>query len=168
MNTSHRLRAVVVCAFWISIVGAAPGARAAEKEAAGGRAEISTVYSGQPLEQRYSFNAVRRADGAVMGQWHLDQAYPDLDAMLQGRVTCVEVEGSTARVGGIIERSTNAFYQPGGSIIWTVTDVGEGNTPDMASYMLYTFSTDPAVHCVSDAGALPMFPSDRGNIRVRP
>jgi hypothetical protein len=89
--------------------------------------------------------------------------------MLHGRVTCLSIVGNTARIGGIVERSTHPFYEQGGGITWTVSDAGESAaTPDLASYMSYIFFTDPTGFCATGEPALPMVPSDRGNIQVRP
>jgi hypothetical protein len=170
MNRNRQYRSFPALALIGLVMGLLSVSQAAiANPSATGRADISTVYSGQPLFQRYSFSAIRHQDGRVTGQWQLDQDFPGFEAMLHGRVTCLSIVGNTARIGGIVERSSHPFYQQDGGITWTVADMGEGgSTADLASYMSYIFFSDPAGFCATGEPALPMTPSQRGNIQVKP
>jgi hypothetical protein len=135
----------------------------AVQESVTGNAEITdNSYPEGPVYQKYSFNASRRDDGLVTGQFELHQEFAPRNATLHGRVVCFTTLGNTARIGAVIEDSSDPFYQVGGGIGWQVIDAGEGNDPpDQASLMEYTFS-----NMTCGQSALPPIPSQNGNIQV--
>jgi hypothetical protein len=134
--------------------------------------------NGNVLE-KYSFHAHNLGNGTVQGQFEIMDIFPDGSAAerVKGRVTCftVEADGTTARLGGIVE-SSNDPTAIGTEAAWTVADNGEGANapPDQATDLRY--GLDPqfnqaAIHCEEG------FPTEvfgtfgeslRANVQVRP
>jgi hypothetical protein len=133
---------------------------------------------GVPVE-KFSFHAHDLGNGSVEGRWQLEDFFADgHKEVARGRVTCftVEADGRTARMGGIVEASTNPI-NAGGEAVWTVVDNGEGaNAPPDQATDLRNGPTDlppgtAAVHCEEG------FPTElfgtfgenlRANVQVRP
>lgn len=122
-------------------------------------------------KQRFSFTAARRRDGSVGGRFTL---YSEQNAgvRFRGRVTCLAVEGTAARIGGIITKSIEGDFLEGSPILWSVVDRGRGGTapPDLTTDVLIPlFSHEVEEFCAGtlDPG-LPFVEIERGNIRVSP
>lgn len=128
--------------------------------------------------EKYSFSAVRHADGSVTGQWQVKNKFgPGANFTVHGDVTCFTVapDGKTVFLGGTIAQ--NSFGIPAGfEANWTVVDNGEGgNAPaDLATDLTFGFPPgSPAggvSHCATGAGLtnIPPTPIIRGNIQVNP
>jgi len=90
---------------------------------------LPTQYSSGPFE-KFSFNAHVAGDGSVVGRFVVSDVYPDGSSTdrWQGDVIClsVEADGKTARMGGIITKSTHPLAPAGMYAIWVVQDNGEG------------------------------------------
>ena len=71
-----------------------------------------------------SFEAQKHADGSVTGRFHADAKY--LNARFDVAVTCLSVQGNTAWIGGIIEKSGTPLIQVGLASYFYVIDTGEG------------------------------------------
>lgn len=54
--------------------------------------------------QTYSFSAVQHKNGSISGQLTLNSRAQDV--IIQGKVTCLEIDGNEARIGGIITHVT--------------------------------------------------------------
>ena len=149
----------------------APVAIAAPQEAqesVTGHAEFVTATG---FRFRYSFSAIRHADGSVSGEFenHIENAATGEFVLLAHvDIVCFTVTGNIARIGGIVERQVGGATPPPAEGFITVVDNGEGGqgVADLAS--------PPGVgpgsalaHC--DTGLpRPLFPVEHGNIQVRP
>jgi hypothetical protein len=110
----------------------------------------------------FAFTAQTRADGTTKGQYQINNRETGFKE--HGRVTCLEVHGNEAWIGGTIERS-NVPGSDGFHRVWRVIDNGEGSNdpPDQISVTLGV----PAAPICSDASVLPLNDIEYGNIQVR-
>ena len=138
----------------------------AGNQMATGNAHITISTTPTILEQ-FSFNAIKHGDGRVTGQW---QAFRESTGIEEahGSVTCMGIDGNTARIGGVITYTNPVDGHPVGTIlIWTVVDNGEGanDPPDLTSQLIIVNEAQRDFHCT--AGFIqPLFPTNQGNIQV--
>jgi hypothetical protein len=128
--------------------------------------------------ETYSFSAIRHSDGRVTGEWQIKDicAPPSIDVgtfISHGDVTCFTIlpDGKTARVGGVIEKTTWPGVEPGQEAAWTVRDNSQGSKepPDDASPLWFGFGPGAAeFHCDVGIGFIQPLPNERNNIHVRP
>jgi hypothetical protein len=140
--------------------------------AAGGATQQVTGHANVflPLfqaEQKYSNSAVRHADGSVSGEFEL-KSEQDGGVRVHGNVICFTIVGNRARMGGIVEQSSEPAFV-GLHVVWTVVDNGEGKNdpPDQTSDF---FVVPPAIaqaHCATGFN-LPLLPVLGGNLQVHP
>ena len=120
-----------------------------------------TVPSG--ALRTFAFTAKNRADGTVQGQYQVNNR--DVSGSKEhGTVTCLEVDGRDAWIGGVITHSSVPGRE-GIRRVFHVVDMGEGSgdPPDQASILLMGATPD-------DCHARPfVLPQDieGGNIQVR-
>ena len=92
--------------------------------------DIMPGLPGGAFEQ-FSFNAHVAGDGSVAGRFVVSDVWSDGSSTdrWQGDVIClsVEADGKTARMGGIITKSTHPLAPAGMYAIWVVQDNGEGS-----------------------------------------
>jgi len=111
----------------------------------------------------FAFTAKNRADGSIQGQYQVNNR--DVSGSREhGTVTCLEVDGDQAWIGGVITHSSIPGRE-GTPRVFRVIDNGEGSgdPPDFASYFAFG---DALVTC----DARPMLPGqdlEGGNIQVR-
>ena len=74
------------------------------------------------VRRRLTFTAHRNADGSVEGSWQLVAGA----AIIRGSIICFEIEGATARVGGIVEQAKFTTFIEGTDTGWYLEDNGEG------------------------------------------
>ncbi len=117
----------------------------------------------------FAFNAVRRADGTVTGEYQGHNRAADVH--WHGNVTCFTVIGNQAWIGGTTETSSDPnLIVPGTQSGFRVADNGEGrNTPpDQISLQ---FINAGAGFANAYCGAAPPAPAlndvQAGNIQVR-
>ena len=127
---------------------------------ANGSANISLNVPGRVL----TFNAKEHADGSFSGNVLLQ--FPSNDLTVHADVTCIQVDGNIARIGGV-NRSNSDFA---GEIGFHVEDNGAGanSASDRASLMFV--SGGPGLAQAVCDGALipgPLFESFRGNMQVK-
>jgi hypothetical protein len=77
-----------------------------------------------PLE----YQAVKRSDGTVGGQWRYRYFEAGVETTFSGPVTCLTVRGNRAWVGGPISASSDPS-QIGSGAWWQVVDNGTGRHP---------------------------------------
>jgi hypothetical protein len=131
-----------------------------------GHAE-NTFYGGELL-RNVSFSARQHADGRVEGNFEVVlqgpgrfSGYPDEGTQpIHFQVTCLEVEGKRAWIGGRIVAPKNDPYL-GGEDVWYVEDGGETGPDRVAVYI-----GAPARRCVEKFPTLGS-PSERGELTVR-
>lgn len=123
--------------------------------AAVGGVELAVTGSGHvfrdlgagPELTTFSYNAIRRANDVVSGQFQFD--FRALNLVVHGTVTCVTAAGNIAWVGGVIDnlRSDDPADQElvGTDIWWRVTDRGEGadDAADLTTSLLFTIPGNP-------------------------
>jgi hypothetical protein len=161
-----------------AVNSSAPLFARASRASVSGHIERDFTDLGVPVE-KFSFHAHYLGNGSVEGRWQLEDFFADgHKEVARGRVTCftVEADGRTARMGGMVEASTNPI-NVGGEAVLTVVDNGEGANapPDQATDLRYGPTDLPpgtaAVHC--EVGFPPevfgTFGDNlRANVQVRP
>jgi hypothetical protein len=128
--------------------------------------------------ETYSFSAIRHWDGSVTGAWQVKDVCvpPPFEAgtfRTHGDVTCFTIlpDGKTARLGGVVEKSTWPGVEPGQEAAWTVRDNSQGSKepPDDASGLFFGFPPGAAeAHCNAGIAFIVPLPNERNNIHVRP
>jgi hypothetical protein len=112
----------------------------------------------------FAFTAKNRADGSTQGQYQVDNR--DVSGSREhGTVTCLEVDGDQAWIGGIVTHSS-VPANVGIRRVFRVVDRGEGSgdPPDQASILLFVIG-DPAEECHTRP-PLPGENLEGGNIQV--
>lgn len=109
----------------------------------------------------FAFTAKNRADGTTQGQYQINNRSTGIKE--HGVVTCLEVVGNAAWIGGVITHSNDA-NRIGFPRIFSVVDRGEGggSPPDQASLA----DVAPAESCHLTLPQ-PLHDLEGGNIQVR-
>ena len=121
------------------------------------------------LRRRLAFSVRRHADGTVDGEWQLVAGA----TIMHGSLTCLSIDGSTARVGGVVERSLFSLFLVGTDVAWYVVDDGEGQGADDATSNLRAFRNSAPgtaqAFCDTGAAPTPVTPDaiSFGNVQVR-
>jgi hypothetical protein len=117
-------------------------------------------------EEKYSNSAIRHADGSVTGEFQLKSAQ-DGGLRIHGNVICFTIVGNTARLAGVIERSSDPTIPAGVHTVWTIVDNGEGNNdpPDLTSDFFGALPAQAQFHCAVGF-ILPLLPVLSGNLQV--
>ncbi|MBI4503503.1 MAG: hypothetical protein HY700_20375 [Gemmatimonadetes bacterium] len=124
------------------------------------------IIFGGATPERFSFSALGHAGGEAHGQLELFSEQAG-GVRRHGSITCITVVGDTARLGGVIDQSTDPRWLNRGAL-WTVVDRGEGanGAPDLTSDLLLTTPAQVAFHCASGF-RMKLLPVEHGNIQVR-
>ena len=115
---------------------------------------------------RDDFTARSDALGAVTGEYQRVAGA----AIIHGTITCLEVVGNEARIGGTIDR---AFFTPvgvGSDFLFRVIDSGEGGTTtDQFSRVAFNQPAGAAAaFCATGVEPVPLPLNEReGNVQVR-
>jgi hypothetical protein len=128
-----------------------------ESARGGGHWHIGTAL------RTFAFTAKNRADGTTQGQYQVDNR--DVSGSREhGTVTCLEVVGNEAWIGGVITASSIAGRE-GTPRVFRVVDRGEGSgdPPDQASPLIVG---DATVTC-HVRPFIPLENLEGGNIQVR-
>jgi hypothetical protein len=117
-----------------------------------------------------SFDAVKYADGSVAGRFEYHQVVEGEAFKFNVDVTCLNVyDGNRAKIGGLVEVSSDPTLPPGVFAWFQVFDNGEGANapPDRSS--LIGFGDEAANAAFCNSPNLPRFgPWDvQGNVQVR-
>jgi hypothetical protein len=115
-----------------------------------------------------SFNAVKRADGSVTGQYRVDRK--DIPVSFNVDVTCMSVAGNTAWVAGIIRNQAGGLAIDGTVSYFYVIDNGEGPNGggDMVSALrLNDAAGEDTEFCTDQPLLLAAVPVELGNVHVR-
>ncbi len=114
----------------------------------------------------FAFTAKNRADGSTQGQYQVNNR-DAAGSREHGTVTCLEVDGNDAWIGGVITHSSIPGRE-GTRRVFRVVDNGEGSDdpPDQASPLIMG---DALVTCRTRPipPALPVQDLEGGNIQVR-
>ena len=114
----------------------------------------------------FAFTAKNRADGTTQGQYQVNNR--DVSGSREhGTVTCLEVDGNEAWIGGIITASSIPGRE-GTPRLFRVIDRGEGSgdPPDQSSILLVVAESRLACHARPREG-IPLQDLEGGNIQVR-
>jgi len=149
----------------------------------GGIIDLSTAGVGDAY---FTFNAIRKADGTVLGRFHERRERDGMVIEFSGIVTCLTVDAALmrARIGGIITENSStdpAFltlnHEVGDDVWFRVVDGGEGKGGVDGS-TVYGFKptlvNTSAEYCALPFTGLPWwnpattFPLRSGNIQIRP
>lgn len=103
-----------------------------------------TNPSASAITDSYFF-VVRQYGATVAGYFEYQTTLLAGPARVSGRVTCVTRVGNKARLGGVIQTSTNPALPVGSQLTWSVTDAGDNkNAPDTGSSFL---GADAELYC---------------------
>lgn len=158
----------------------AVGASATVGDQANGHGAYTVTDSnGKSVKRQFSFSAKINADGSVNGSAELSNpaftgANNKSPYHVTIDVTCLNVIGNTAFVGGLV-RNTN---DTGGGVLtgavfFSVQDNGEpGKDQDRISPLFFWDNDpntvgDPQACLLNQLGDFPMTPIEEGNIQVR-
>ena len=149
----------------------------------GGIIDLSGAGAG---DAHFAFNASRKADGTVRGQFHERREQGGLVIDFSGTVTCLTVDPvlMRARIGGVVTENLStvpAFqdenHQVGDDVWFRVADGGEGKGAVDGS-TVYGFAptlvNTAAEYCALPFTGLPYwnpattFPLKSGNIQIHP
>ena len=119
---------------------------------------------GETFKETYGISARKDAEGNVSGQveMHIDGVPP-----LHGTVTCLQVDGTSAWIGGVVTASQNIAEVPLGTEFWfRVQDNGNGQDEvDRISTIRLGFL--PAATCNERRPVQVPWLLERGNLVVR-
>jgi hypothetical protein len=136
---------------------------------------IDIIPSMRPfVAEEYSFSASAER-GDVDGQFEFHFVFDGASAMVHGSVDCIVVVGNHARIGGTVRHTSSEDLFPVGShFIWNVTDNDtkddgdKDKNPDTGSPLLgLPQSIPPDAFCLA-GGFISEFPTQRGNVEVKP
>jgi len=169
---SFFLLAAIVAALTVPAALAAPGGPVAS--ASGGihwTIPLPNAFGVEVVNQPLAFNARKYADGSVSGRFEYHQIVEGTSFDFHVDVTCMNVyDGDRAKIGGVVESSSDPTIPPGTFAWFQVFDNGEGPNaaPDQSS--LVGFGDQAANEAFCDSPNLPRFgPWDvQGNVQVRP
>lgn len=142
-------------------------------ESAGGHGTLSaTDANGKTVKRQFTFSARKSSDGTVTGRVTLrNPAFNGDDGksfFLKGDISCLQVVGNTAFLGGTPDRTNDANLND--AFFFTVMDNGEpGKGRDTIS-RLFFFDDDPAtmgdpLTCAAQ-DPFPLELIESGNIQV--
>jgi hypothetical protein len=124
--------------------------------------------TGYDIDEMFTQSAIRHADGSVSGEFEL-RSEQEGGQRIHGTVTCFTVIGNTARIAGIIDRTTIPGLPTGLYWAWTVVDNGQGanDPPDQTSDFNLRVASGAARHCATGTTVGPLIPVLSGNLQVR-
>jgi hypothetical protein len=143
-------------------------ASAALGEGVVARASGSGHFTSGGELRTFTFNAIRRADGTVSGEWEVISR-AGAGARLHGDVLCLAINGNQAWIGTRIESATNPVVIIGSEGGFRVVDNGEGanEPPDAASLAFFNGAAGFAQnYCDAMAANPPLNPVEHGNLQV--
>jgi hypothetical protein len=120
----------------------------------------------------FSFTAHMYADGTVDGQWQRVNHSSNGQAHSHGIVTCFDIDGNHARLGGFATSGVQSD-PPFNGVAWRVEDNGQGNNnpPDRISFQFVGLNEeefgDVSSYCSGEFGNIPeLIEISAGNIKV--
>jgi hypothetical protein len=196
MHSNHQPAALVLLCCALALIGCASDTEAGPTNpsaAPAGDSQLQAIGSQQRVtgvafitlpddpnqnKQRVSFSAGRRQDGSVRGRLKLSStqnfgADPDSVRGLRfhASITCLGIEGTTARLGGFVTKSFHPFVFEGEPWTMMVVDRGKGGasprdlTTDLS---LRLFPNEVEEFCAGIGEPGTLVEIERGNIQVRP
>lgn len=135
----------------------------------GSQLTIEDMFGFELIDVRaYGFNVVKRADGSVTGHYEHRSFDDGVPFYAEGPLTCLNVSGNRAWVGGLIESSSEPVIV-GWEMWFQVEDNGQGaNSPaDWTTLLGASPEVGSAQEYCDDAPAVNFpFDIESGNIQV--
>jgi hypothetical protein len=136
----------------------------------GGHIMFGEEVGEENARRTFAFTAKNRSDGTTQGQFQLNNRTEGPFFKEHGVVTCLEVEGNQAWVGGVVTHTDNPAFVAPYSRVWRVIDNGEGssNQTDMIT-LAQSFGLEGTEQvCKTKPELLLAFlqPIEDGNIQV--
>jgi hypothetical protein len=116
---------------WLAVLVLPGLARAASGSwfAQGSGTVVNTAQFASPTVERWQWVATSNVGTLAAGapaKGHFSERVPGTEISFDADVTCLNVDGKTARIGITVTRSTNPF-RPAGAHTWiTMTSIGQG------------------------------------------
>lgn len=129
---------------------------------------VHDVFGLQTLElQNFGFNAEIKSGGSADGWYTYREVDDGSPISVDGPVTCLNVIGNQAWIGGVVAKSNDASIVGLGSW-WHVTDNGEGaDAPaDITTFLGVGTPEQTQAFCDTHPPYKHPFPIDGGNIQV--
>ncbi len=154
----------------VEVTGASAELVADGKQSVTGHYQFVGINTGNDF--KYSLSAIRHGDGSVSGEFEervILASTGEFIRQTHGTVTCFQIVGNMARIGGLVDQATDPRFLPGTEFRLVVVDNGDGasDPPDLGSNARFGFPGTAQAFC--DAGtAFNLEPVQHGNVEVRP
>ena len=141
-----------------------------EKQSVTGHYQFVGINTGNDF--KYSLSAIRHEGGSVSGEFEervILNSTGDFIRQTHGTVTCFEIVGNLARIGGLVDHATDPRFLPRTEFRLVVVDNGNGanDPPDLGSNARFGVPGTAQAFC--DAGTpFNLEPVEHGNVEVRP
>lgn len=136
----------------------------------GSQLTIENMFGFELIDVRaYGFNVVKRADGTVTGHYEHRSFDDGVPFYAEGPLTCLNVSGNRAWVGGLIESSSESFLV-GWEMWFQVEDNGQGanSPPDWTTLIGASPDSGSAQEYCDDAPPVNFpFDIESGDIQVQ-
>ena len=125
---------------------------------------------GRTVRRQFSFSARITSDGTVQGSAILHNPSFDPKYSAQFDITCLQIVGNRASLGGAIRKTTDpVFNDEFDAAFFTVFDNGEpGADNDTISEVFFDNVVEPSACQFIGADDFPQIPIESGNVQVRP
>ena len=148
----------------------AGGAAASANGSAHWTIPLPNAFGVEVENRTLSFNARKHADGSASGRFEYHQVVEGQAFRFNVSVTCMTVfDGNRAKLGGVIEVSSDPTLPAGGYAWFQVFDNGEGSAAGADQSSLIGFGDEAANEAFCASPNLPRFgPWDvQGNVQIR-
>jgi hypothetical protein len=129
MKKTHARLLLLLCALAALALPGPAFAAAGSWFAQGSGTVLNSAQFSPPVIERWQWVATSGIGTAAAGaaaKGHFSERVPGTDISFDADVTCLNVDGNTARIGITVTRSTNTF-RPVGAHTWiTMTSIGQG------------------------------------------
>ena len=125
---------------------------------------------GKTVRRQFSFSARIKSDGTVQGSAILHNPSFDPKYNAQFDITCLQIVGNRASLGGSIRKTTDpVFNDEFDAAFFTVFDNGEpGDDNDTISEVFFDNVVEPSACQFIGADDFPQIPIESGGVQVRP
>ena len=147
-----------------------PTAAASRPSVSGHGTVLLQNTEGKTVRRQFSFSAQVMKDGSVQGTAILHNPSFDPKYNAQFDITCLQIVGNRASLGGSIRKTTDpVFNDEFDAAFFTVFDNGEpGAGNDTISEVFFDNVVEPSACQFIGADDFPQIPIENGNVSVRP
>ncbi len=121
------------------------GGSGPNRDMAHGRGHFEGQGPFGPTDVTMQFSAMRDASGEVKGRFFTHRLLPNPELHINGEVTCLNVVGNSATIGGRILHSKQEAAPVGSGVLIQVVDFGEGS--DHTDQMQGSLTATPPTTC---------------------